>query len=177
MCSFTIKLYQLTDYFLYLLQTVTPLIPRSVCLSVSLQMEQKRSSSRSSRKTGQSEWYALMIHEPKPVQCARWPWTQQTQSFVSYWFRYRVLTLLVKTLNMFLYYFVCNLWRVHLYLNILGSSTTSDRRTMHPKFDLTGLRTRDLQVITVHFTISSVTPVGVSLQTHMPESTFIQQLS
>ena len=34
---------------------------------------------------------------------------------------------------------------------IFSSSTTWDRSTMHPKFDLTRVRTHDLQVMTVHF--------------------------
>ena len=34
---------------------------------------------------------------------------------------------------------------------MFSSSTTWDRSTMHPKFDLTGVRTHDLQIITVHF--------------------------
>ena len=33
---------------------------------------------------------------------------------------------------------------------IFGSSTTSDRSTRHPKFDPTGVRTHDLQIMTVH---------------------------
>ena len=32
---------------------------------------------------------------------------------------------------------------------ILGSSTTLDRSTTHPKFDPTGARTHDLQIMTV----------------------------
>ena len=31
------------------------------------------------------------------------------------------------------------------------SSTTEDRSTMHPKFNLNGIRTHDLQIMTVHF--------------------------
>ena len=34
---------------------------------------------------------------------------------------------------------------------ILGSSTTQDRSTMHPEFNLNGVRTYDLQIMTVHF--------------------------
>ena len=30
-------------------------------------------------------------------------------------------------------------------------STTWDRSTTHPKFDLTGVQTHDLQIMTVHF--------------------------
>ena len=37
------------------------------------------------------------------------------------------------------------------YIIVLGSSTTLDRNTMHPKFDLTGVQTHDLQIMTVHF--------------------------
>ena len=36
-------------------------------------------------------------------------------------------------------------------LNMFGSSTTWDRSTMHPKFDPIGVRTHDLQIMTVHF--------------------------
>ena len=37
------------------------------------------------------------------------------------------------------------------YHNMFGSSTTWDRSTTHPKFDPTGIRTHDLQIMTVHF--------------------------
>ena len=35
--------------------------------------------------------------------------------------------------------------------NICGSSTTQDRSTTHPKFNLTGVQTHDFQIMTVHF--------------------------
>ena len=34
---------------------------------------------------------------------------------------------------------------------MFSSSTTWDRTTTHPKFDPTGVRTHDLQIMTVHF--------------------------
>ena len=34
---------------------------------------------------------------------------------------------------------------------MFSSSTTWDRSTMHPKFDPTGFRTHDLQIMIVHF--------------------------
>ena len=34
---------------------------------------------------------------------------------------------------------------------IFGSSMTLDRSTTHPKFDPTGVRTHDLQIMTVYF--------------------------
>ena len=37
------------------------------------------------------------------------------------------------------------------WMNILGSSMTLGRITTHPKFDPTGDRTHDLQIMTVHF--------------------------
>ena len=33
---------------------------------------------------------------------------------------------------------------------LFGTSMTKDRSTMHPKFDLTGVRTHDLQIMTVN---------------------------
>ena len=38
-----------------------------------------------------------------------------------------------------------------LAIDMFSSSTTWDRSTMHPKFDPTGARTHDLQIMTVHF--------------------------
>ena len=38
-----------------------------------------------------------------------------------------------------------------LAIDIFGSSTTKDRSTTHPKFNLTGVRTHNLQIMTVHF--------------------------
>ena len=35
--------------------------------------------------------------------------------------------------------------------DVFSSSTTWDRSTTHPKFNLTGVRTHDLQIMTVHF--------------------------
>ena len=35
--------------------------------------------------------------------------------------------------------------------SIFDSRTTWDRSTTHPKFDLTGVRTHDLQIMIVHF--------------------------
>ena len=37
------------------------------------------------------------------------------------------------------------------FLYIFGSSTTQDRSTTHPKFDPIGVRTHDLQIMTVQF--------------------------
>ena len=47
-----------------------------------------------------------------------------------------------------------NLFRgklVDLEVDVFDSSTTWDRSTTHFKFDPTGVRTHDLQIMTVHF--------------------------
>ena len=46
---------------------------------------------------------------------------------------------------------VYTLGRDEMSMLMFGSSTTWDRSTMHPKFDTTGVRTHDLQIMTVHF--------------------------
>ena len=43
-------------------------------------------------------------------------------------------------------------------LDVFGSSTTWDRSTTHPKIDPTGVRTYDLQIMTVHFMHVTETP-------------------
>ena len=40
---------------------------------------------------------------------------------------------------------------IYIILFMFSSSTTWDRSTTHPKFDPTGIRTHDLQIMTVHF--------------------------
>ena len=39
--------------------------------------------------------------------------------------------------------------------HMFSSSTTWDRNTTHPKFNPTGVRTHDLQIMTVHFQVSN----------------------
>ena len=45
---------------------------------------------------------------------------------------------------------IIHCFSISLY-DIFGSSMIQGRSTMHPKFDLSGVRTHDLQIMTVHF--------------------------
>ena len=65
--------------------------------------------------------------------------------------------------------------RAFIEKNMLSSSTTWGRSTTHPKFDSTGVRTHDLQIMTVyfmslknsHFTFLHIHPSGTSTLTVM----------
>ena len=55
-------------------------------------------------------------------------------------------------------YFISVFFPIIVYRNMFfSSSTTWERSTMHLKFDLTGIRTHDLQIMIVHFMLLPVT--------------------